>query len=89
MNSYNSNNFFVGGNGFKYLEDAKRYCRENDFSFECIIDRYNRQPCKVENWYMILNTKTGENHTRVFTPAQLGECIRDGFDMIIPIKGNR
>lgn len=41
------------------------------------------------NLYMILNTETGESHTRAFTPAQLGECVRDGFDMIIPIKGNR
>ena len=36
--------------------------------------------------YLIINSKTGENMIREFTPAQLSEVVRDGFDYIIPMK---
>jgi hypothetical protein len=34
---------------------------------------------------MIINSKTGEYLIREFTPKQLVEVVRDGFDIIHPL----
>ena len=37
--------------------------------------------------FLIINPISGHSLVRNFTPKQLSEVVRDGYTMIVPLKG--